>query len=676
MAKKVLIIIQARLNSSRLPNKVLKKIGNDSVIELLVKRLLKSKLIDQVILATTKEKEDDKLIDVFKKLKLSYFRGSTNNVLSRFLKAAKKFKGETIVRITGDCPLIDIRILDKVLLQFKNNNLDYSSNISPPTFPDGFDVEVFSFKALKKAYENATSKYDKEHVTSFIRNNPKFKKINLINKNDFSNIGLTLDNNIDFKTIKNIFDYFYPNIYFSYNQIMNLKNKKPKLFLNNSHKRNEGSKLGKGQKLWLRAKNIIPGGNMLISKRSEFFLPTYWPSYYQKAKGVRIWDLDNNILTDMSLMGVGTNILGYSYAPVDNEVIKVAKNGNMSTLNCPEEVALAEILLDMNPWSDMVKFARTGAEANAIGIRLARSFTDRDNIAICGYHGWHDWYLAANLKNKNTLDNHLLSGLYSKGVPKKLKNSIYSFQYNDFEALFRLVKEKNIGVIKMEVIRNQQPQNNFLDKVRDLANKNKIILIFDECTSGFRETFGGIYQKYNVEPDIAIYGKAMGNGYAITAVVGKGDIMQEEKNTFISSTFWTERIGYVAALKTLKEMKKINSWKIISSIGTKITNKWIELANKNNLSISTSGISSLPNFRINSKNWPTYKTFITQEMLKEKYLASNSIYVCIEHSDKQLNKYFRILDKLFQKISIFESNKSLLDILESDISQTSFTRLN
>ena len=340
-----------------------------------------------------------------------------------------------------------------------------------------------------------------------------------------------------------------------------------------------------GQDLYKKAKTLIPGGTMLLSKRPEMFLPDNWPSYFSRAKGCKIWDLDNNELLDMSIMGIGTNTLGYGYDDVDNAVLETVKKGNMSTLSCPDEVYLAEKLVEMNPWADMVRFARSGGEANSIAIRIARAASGKDKVAICGYHGWHDWYLSANHNAEDNLSGHLLPGLNPLGVPKALKDTVLPFHYNNFEELLDLVENHDIGVIKMEVIRSFGPENNFLQKVRDLATKKNIVLVFDECTSGFRETFGGIYKKYGVEPDMAMFGKTIGNGYALTAVIGKKSVMEAAQTSFISSTFWTERIGPTAALATLKVMEDIKSWEIITSIGKKIQEGWKSLALNNGLEI-------------------------------------------------------------------------------------------
>ena len=432
-----------------------------------------------------------------------------------------------------------------------------------------------------------------------------------------------------------------------------------------------------GQILYKRAKKIIPGGTMLLSKRPEMFLPDNWPSYFSKAKDINVWDLEGNKLIDMSIMGVGTNSLGYANKFVDLAVKKAISKGNLSTLNCREEVDLAEKLIEINPWAQMVRFARTGGEANSIAIRIARAASAKDGVAICGYHGWHDWYLASNLKNKNNLNTHLLSGLDVNGVPKSLIDTVFQFKYNDIEGLKRIIQNNKIGVIKMEVFRNIEPENNFLHKVRELANKNNIVLIFDECTSGFRETYGGLYNKYNVIPDIVIFGKTLGNGYAITAVIGKYEVMNAAQSTFISSTFWTERIGPSAALETLKIMKKENSWQKITDLGIFMKNKISELAKTNSLKLNFFGLPSISSFSFESSDHLKYKTYITQELLKLNYLASTQFYASTKHSEKQISKFINKLEPVFKNIAKFE-NKDLDvdDFLDSPTCHSGFERLN
>ena len=431
-----------------------------------------------------------------------------------------------------------------------------------------------------------------------------------------------------------------------------------------------------GQKLWDKAKNIIPGGNMLLSKRAEMFLPKQWPAYFSKAKGCKVWDLDGNEYADMSIMGIGTNILGYGHPEVDEAVQKVVEKGKMSTFNCAEVVYLAEELIKLHPWADMVRLARTGGEANAIAIRIARAATGRDKVAFCGYHGGHDWYLAAKLGDESSLDGHLLPGLEPNGVSKNLLGTMLPFNYNNFEELEDIVAKNDIGVIKMEVSRNVEPEDGFLEHVRKIATDNNIVLIFDECTSGFRETFGGLHKKYGVEPDMAIFGKALGNGYAITAILGIKEVMEATQSTFISSTFWTERIGPTAAIKTLELMEREKSWLKITEIGKHIGKRWQALAKKFGLPIEVSGIPALVNFNIPVDNWLKYKTLITQEMLKKGFLASNTLYVCTEHTSPIIDKYFEDLESVFHTIQECEEGRNIDDILDGPVCHSGFKRLN
>ena len=434
--------------------------------------------------------------------------------------------------------------------------------------------------------------------------------------------------------------------------------------------------MGSSQDLWQRAKQIIPGGNMLLSKRAEMFLPTQWPAYYSKAKGCKVWDLDGTEYIDMSIMGIGTNTLGYGHDEVDDAVLKSVANGNMSTLNCPEEVFLAEKLIEIHPWADMARFARSGGEANAIAIRIARAASGKDKVAICGYHGWHDWYLAANLGDESQLAGHLLPGLDPKGVPDNLRGTSYPFNYNNYAELENIVNMHDIGVIKMEVARNQGPQDNFLQKVRELATNRGIVLIFDECSSGFRQTFGGLHQMYGVEPDMAMFGKALGNGYAITATIGRREIMESAQSTFISSTFWTERIGPTAALKTLEVMEREKSWELITNIGTDIMARWLRLGQKHGLKPNVAGLPAIASLGFNGPNALAYKTLITQEMLGKGYLASNLVFSCLSHTPDVVDGYFDALDPVFALIKECEEGRDVMSLLKGPLCHDGFKRLN
>jgi glutamate-1-semialdehyde 2,1-aminomutase len=667
------------MGSTRLPGKVLKSIIDKPMIEILLARLSQSSELDEIVVAAPEEKENDHLQLVVESLGYQCTRGSEKNVLNRFYESAKSVGADVIVRITGDCPLVDSVLVDHCIKGYKNSNVDYFSNINPATYPDGLDIEVMSFESIERANNETKSEFDREHVTPYIRSSDSFLKSSMQHTEDLSAQRWSVDEPEDLVVITNIFKHFSPDILFDWKQVLELKRSQPKLFqANRKIKNNEGASMGTGQKLYRRAKKVIPGGNMLLSKRPEMFLPEKWPSYFSKSKGCKVWDLDGKEYIDMSIMGIGTNTLGYGHPEVDEVVIKTVRDGNMSTLNCPEEVYLAEKLVELHPWADMVRFARAGGEINSIAIRIARASTGKDKIAICGYHGWHDWYLSTNLNSDKNLDGHLLPGLQPNGVPRGLTGTTLPFNYNDIEQLERLIKENNgkVAAIKMEVSRNEGPKDNYLQKVRDLATENNIILIFDECTSGFRETFGGLHKKYGVEPDLAIFAKALGNGYAISACIGRQEFMQAAQQTFISSTFWTERVGPTAALKTLEVMEREKSWQTITQIGNNISSQWQILADKHELDISTWGLPALSGFTFNSPNALAYKTLITQEMLKKGYLAANSVYACIEHKQEIVDGYFAELESIFSIIKECEEGLDVNTLLEGPLCHSGFKRLN
>ena len=670
MVKKnnISVIIQARYSSTRFPGKILSKINQLTLLEILIKRICQSKKIQNIIIACTKNKKDDQIVKICKKYNVKIFRGSEKNVLKRYVEAARKYKVQNIVRITSDCPLLDPNILDDLIDKYFSNNYDYLSNTIKPTYPDGMDIEIFKFEILKKRNLIKISSLEKEHVTLGLKTLKKYKKYNVKLYKDYSNLRLTVDTKHDLDFIKKLLKVFNYNFNISMNTILTFYEKNKYFFKNhNKFQRDEGMHLNLGQKFWRRAQEVIPGGSMLFSKNPDLHLPNLWPSYYSKARGCNIWDLENKKYKDIFFMGVGTNTLGYAYKPLEEKIIKTIKNGNMSSLNSHEEILLAEKLVEIHNWSDMVRFTRSGGEANAVAIRIARAASGRDNVAICGYHGWHDWYLASNLKDKKNLDTHLIKGLNIKGVPKALKNTVFPFEYNNFSQLKKIVDEKNIGTIKMEVQRNIPPKKNFLKQVRELCNKKNIVLIFDECTSGFRSCYGGLHLKHKIIPDIAIFGKALGNGYAINAIIGKKEVMESVNNTFISSTFWTERIGSVAGLEILKLMKKTESWKIISKIGSKIKLNWTKLAKENSIKLKVHGIDSLPGFYFESQNHNLYKTYVSQEMIKKKIIASNIVYTCINHTEKVLDDYFDNLNNIFKMIKKCEDEKeNIHNILETN----------
>lgn len=434
-------------------------------------------------------------------------------------------------------------------------------------------------------------------------------------------------------------------------------------------------KTNSGLLLWNKAKKIIPGGSQLLSKRSEMFLPNQWPSYYAKAKGVEVWDLDGNKYLD-TYASVGACILGYADPEVNQAVIKAINNGSNSTLNCPEEVELAELLCQLHPWAKMVRYARTGGESMAVAIRIARAYSGKDIVAFCGYHGWQDWYLSANLASNKNLDGHLIKGLKPKGLPRCLKGTALPFHYNNVKELEKIVKKNKVGVIVMEPIRNDWPEKNFLKKIRALADKAKAVLIFDEITIGWRLNIGGSHLKLGVTPDMAVFAKGLSNGFPMAAIIGKEKIMQAAQTSFISSSYWTERIGPAAALASIKKMQKLNVPKHLDKIGKLLIKELNTLAKKHQLKITATGLPPLPhlNFDYGELN-QSVRTLFTQEMLNRKVLASASIYLTYAFKEKHAKQYLKTADEVFGIIKKAIEQKKVLKMLKGPAAHLGFQRL-
>lgn len=436
------------------------------------------------------------------------------------------------------------------------------------------------------------------------------------------------------------------------------------------------SKKNKGVLLWNKAKKIIPGGNQLLSKRAEQFLPEYWPSYYKKAAGVTIWDLDDNKLTDMGIMGIGTCVLGYANSYVDTKVKDAINLGTMTSLNCYEEVALAEKLIKLHPWSEMVRFSKTGGEACAIAVRIARAFSKKDKIAFCGYHGWHDWYLAANIVNSQNLDGQLLPGLNPVGVPRVLAKTSLPFSYGDIEKFEKIINNNKgeIGVIIMEVSRHKELNVEFLKHVKKVAQKIGAVLIFDEVSSGFRASIGGLHLLTDINPDIVVLGKAMGNGYPISAVVGTRKVMDCAQDSFISSSLWTERIGYVACLATIEVFENNNVVKHISDVGNYLKKGLNKIFTDLLLNAEVVGLPSCPIIDIHDDTL-IIQTIFNQEMLKRGYLTSNVIYISLMHNKKIIDKYLKNARDVFNMISEYKKGNKLKKLLKGPLRHSGFRRL-
>lgn len=405
----------------------------------------------------------------------------------------------------------------------------------------------------------------------------------------------------------------------------------------------------RGYHLYQRAKEIIPGGVQLFSKRPELYSPLQWPSYFESAKGFRVVDLDKNHFVDVSTMSVGACILGYADDEVDTAVIKAIRKGVSSSLNCPEEVELAELLTELHPWANSARFVRGGGEAMAVAIRIARAATGKTKIFFSGYHGWCDWYLAANLVDDDRLSEHLMAGLPPRGVPPHLEGSVEPFMPGDLQSLIDAIdsSDEEVAAIAIEPARGVDASPEYLSGLRKLASSKGIVLIFDEITSGFRLACGGAHLHYGVNPDIAVFAKSMANGYAMGAIVGRSEIMDAAKKCFISSTNWTERIGPVASIATIKKHQRESCHETICDLGEIFQKLWATAADNNNVAINISGIKSLPSFSFEDDPKLTKQTTFTSEMLKRGYLAFKQFRPSLAHKDLEIDRLSEALDEVF-----------------------------
>jgi glutamate-1-semialdehyde 2,1-aminomutase len=434
---------------------------------------------------------------------------------------------------------------------------------------------------------------------------------------------------------------------------------------------------GSGQQLYEHAKTIIPGGTQLLSKRPEMFLPGGWPAYYSAAKGAHVWDLDGVRYTDFSINGVGAPVLGFADDDVDAAVIAAVRSGNMATLNCVEEIELAELLLDLHPWAEMARFGRSGGEMLAVAVRIARAATGRDRILICGYHGWTDWYLAANLAADQALDGHLLPGLEPTGVPRGLAGTVLPFHYNELHELEQLIRSAGdtVAAIVMEPSRSVGPAPGFLEGVRRLASAAGAVLVFDEVTSGWRVNTGGIHLTYGVDPDMATFAKALGNGYPIAAVLGRRSVMEAAQRSFISSTSWTERVGPAAALAMIRKHRAHDVARHLISIGEAVRAAWQRAADAAGLRIHISGIAPLSHLEFDGDQDGALMTCFIQEMLRRGFLAGPATYATYAHTPELVADYYAACGEVFGLLAAATASGDVLALLEGPVRHRGFSRL-
>ena len=537
-------IIQARIGSDRLPGKCLADIAGKPLLRRVVERARASSLLDDVIVATTTESGDDPLADLVEKLGVKCFRGSEDDVLDRVYSAARHYGVDHVVRLTGDCPLLDPEIIDRVIEAYRSKGCDYATNTMRYTYPDGLDVEVFSFAVLEQAWEDARLPSEREHVTPFIRTSGRFSTFNVEGPEDLSRFKWSVDTEADLELARAIYQGLAERPCFGLDDVVALLEKRPDLMAMNAHGIvNEGYYISlledepiparplpvsRSYALKDRSLRLIPSGSQTFSKGPSQFVQGVAPVFLKRGSGSHVWDVDGNEYVDY-MMALGPVILGHNFLAVTEAATRQMADGVAFSQAHPLEVELAELLVETIPCAEMVRFGKNGSDATSAAVRVARAYTEREMVACCGYHGWQDWYIGTTTRNR--------------GVPRAVQELTATFRYNDLASLEQIFARHpcQVAAVIMEPIGIEEPRDGFLEQVRELATREGTILIYDEVITGFRLAMGGAQEHFGVVPDLACFGKAMGNGFPISTVVGRRDIMELFDEVFFSSTFGERR---------------------------------------------------------------------------------------------------------------------------------------
>jgi len=432
------------------------------------------------------------------------------------------------------------------------------------------------------------------------------------------------------------------------------------------------------QDLYRHAKTVIPGGTQLLSKRPELAAPDQSPAYFREARGCEVWDLDGRHYYDCGLHGIGAALLGFRDPDVTRAVQRRVALGSLCTLNPPEEVELADRLCAIHPWAQQVRFARTGGEAMAVAVRIARATTDRSAVAVCGYHGWHDWYLAANLGETDALSGHLLPGLDPRGVPRELRGTALAFGYNDRAAFDRILDEHagRLAAVVMEPCRYRDPEPGFLAHVRERTRRAGVLLVFDEITIGWRLCYGGAHLRLGVAPDLAVFGKTLANGHPMAAVIGSREAMQGAHVSFISSSYWTEGVGPAAALATLDKLSRVDVPEHCRRMGAAVQAAWTQHAQKHQLPVRVDdGYAALAHFAFDHPQAAELKTLYVQGLLDRGFLAHTAIYVTRAHTPEIIARYTAAVDEVFAELADALCRDEVPARLRGPVAHSGFQRL-
>jgi glutamate-1-semialdehyde 2,1-aminomutase/spore coat polysaccharide biosynthesis protein SpsF len=649
----VVAVVQARMGSSRLPNKVLEPILDRPMLQHVVERVRQAQTVEQVVVATTDRPADDAIETFCRTRCIDVFRGSEEDVLDRFYRASSAFHADVVVRITADCPLIDPAVLDKVVRRMLDGNVDYVTNRLRYTYPDGLDVETFSFATLEKAWKEAHLPADREHVTSYIRNPERFRIAGVENATDLSprNLRWTVDEPSDLQFVRAVYERLGGNgNRFDLPEVLALLDREPELArMNAGGIRNEGfyaslareeavpsrpRSLVTSMALLARARRVIPSCTQTMSKGPTQFVHGVAPVFLSRAKGCRVWDVDGNEYIDYPL-ALGPVILGHGDPAVTEAVTRQMADGVSFSLPHPLEVEVAEMLTEIIPCAEMVRFGKNGSDATAGAVRAARAFTGREVIACCGYHGWQDWYIGSTTRNR--------------GVPESCRALTLPFSYNDISSAERIFREHpgRVAAVILEPTGIVAPRDGFLEKLRELTFREGSVLIFDEMITGFRLALGGAQQYFGVTPDLACFGKAIANGYPLSAVVGKREIMSLFDEVFFSFTFGGEALSLAAAKETIHEMQRRNVIGHLWEQGRKLQDGFNVLARTFGVAAHTDCRGYAPRTLIGFRDETgaeslLLKSLFQQECLKRGVLFAGAQNLCLAHSEADIDETLRV----------------------------------
>lgn len=648
---RVTAIVQARSGSSRLPGKVLLPVLGKAILQHQLERILRAQELDDVVLATTKNPQDDAVVELGTAAGCKVFRGSEQDVLDRFYRAALMTKPDAVVRLTGDEPFMDPALIDEIVRSFKADNLnDCLTNVAPPSYPDGLDIEVFKFSALETAWKNAKLAAEREHVTPYIYDNcnlrggKQFKARNYAFTSDLSHLRWTLDEQPDFELIKEVYERLYPeNPKFGWKDVLALVTRIPRLTDINRHiMRNEGyqkSRYAKSVEMFHRASKVIPTASQTFSKCWTQYTFGATPLYIEKAKGCLVWDVDGNQYIDYA-MALAPVILGYCEPRVDAAVRRQLEKGVTFTLSSPIEIEVAEKLCEFIPCAEMVRFGKNGSDATSAAVRAARAYTGREIIACCGYHGWQDWFIGTTTR--------------AEGVPQAVRKLTIPFNYNDLNSLEKIFRDHpgQVAAVILEPVGVVHPKPGFLEGVRALTGENGTVLIFDEVITGFRMSKGGAQEYFNVIPDVAAFGKAMANGMPLAAVVGRRDIMTLFGDIFFSMTFGGETLSLAATAETLKIFEEENVLDRIWSEGRRLMEGTEALIRKHNLSSTIKIIGYPPRHIFDFSDTEAgsgleIKSFFQQECADRGLLFSGAHNVSYAHTAEIVDRTLSVYSEVF-----------------------------